>query len=244
MNATLVRLLLTTTLAAMLTACYTPDGRPDRTGSGALIGGASGAIIGASIDRRNPGAGALIGGAAGALTGGLIGNSADQRERARTRPVTVVQPYAPQAAGPAVNPTSIEDIKNMSRAGVGDEVIINQLATTRSVYQLNADAIVDLNRSGVSAKVINYMISTPSAATTSPVGVTVTQAPPPPRVETVVLAPGPEYVWVGGEWVWYNGAWVWGGGRWIYPPRPRAVWVESRWAYGSGGYRHHPGYWR
>ena len=74
--------------------------------------------------------------------------------------------------------------------------------------------------------------------------VTVTQAPPPPQVETVVISPGPSYVWVGGEWVWYHGSWVWVSGRWIAPPRPGVVWVEARWVYGPGGYRHHPGYWR
>ncbi len=195
-------------------------------------------------DRRNPGAGALIGAAAGLIAGGLIGHSADQQqERARPRTVTVVQP-APQVATPAVNPTSIEDIKSMSKAGVSDEVIINQMTTTRSVYQLNADAIVDLNRAGVSAKVVNHMINSPGAATPPPLGATVSQSPPAPRVETVVVAPGPEYTWVNGEWVWYGNSWVWVSGRWIYPPRPRAVWVEARWVYGPGGYHHHPGYWR
>ncbi|NDB77082.1 MAG: hypothetical protein EB141_15825, partial [Verrucomicrobia bacterium] len=225
---------------------YTPDGRPDRTGSGALIGGASGAMIGSIADRRHPGVGALIGGAAGALTGGLIGHSMDQQERARYRPVPPPPP-APNPPAPAVasNPTSLEDIKNMSKAGVSDEVIINQIVTSRSVYQLSADAIVDLNRAGVSAKVINYMIGTPgTAAAAAPLGTTVTQAPPPPRVETVYVSPGPDYVWVNGEWVWYRGSWVWVSGRWVYPPRPRVVWVEARWVNGPGGYHHHPGYWR
>ena len=249
MNSSLVRQVLSGLLASTLTACYTPDGRPDRTASGALIGGASGAVIGSIADRRHPGVGALIGGAAGALTGSLIGNSMDQQERARHRsvppPPPTYNPPAPAAATPAVNPTSVEDIKNMSKAGVSDEVIINQIVTTRSIYQLNADAIVDLNRAGVSAKVINYMIGTPgTAAAAAPLGTTVTQAPPPPRVETVYVSPGPDYVWVNGEWVWYRGSWVWVSGRWVYPPRPRVVWVEARWVNGPGGYHHHPGYWR
>lgn len=243
MNTSSVRLVVAATLAATLAACYTPDGHRDHVGSGALMGAGGGAAIGAMADRRNPGAGALIGAAAGALTGGLIGHSIEQQERARNRPVTVVQP-AQVAPVPAVNPTSLADIKNMSQAGVSDEVIINQIITTRSVYQLTADAIVDLNRAGVSAKVINHMINTPGAAVPSPVGVTVTQAPPPPRVETVYVAPGPEYAWVGGEWVWYGRSWVWVSGRWIYPPRSRAVWVDARWVHGPGGYHHHPGYWR
>ena len=242
MNTLSTRLIVTGLLAATLTGCYTPDGRPDRTGSGALLGGASGAAIGAMADRRNPGVGALIGATAGALTGGLIGHSMDQQERARSRTVTVVQPApAPQ---PVANPTSLDDIKNMSRAGVSEDVIINQISSTRSVYQLSADTIVDLNRAGVSPKVINYMIATPGANPSTAVGVTVTQAPPPPRVETVYVSPGSDYNWVGGEWVWYGGTWVWVGGRWVAPPRPHGIWIEARWVYGPGGYRHHPGYWR
>jgi hypothetical protein len=40
---------------------YQASGQPDRTTNGALIGGASGAAIGALADRRAPGVGALIG---------------------------------------------------------------------------------------------------------------------------------------------------------------------------------------
>jgi len=35
----------------------------------------------------------------------------------------------------------------------------------------------------------------------------VAETPPPAPVETMVVAPGPEYVWVGGEWI-LNGGWV------------------------------------
>jgi hypothetical protein len=67
-----------------LAGCTSPNGRPDYTGSGALIGGGSGAAIGAVADRRNPGVGALIGAGAGAIVGGLVGHSMDQRAEARS----------------------------------------------------------------------------------------------------------------------------------------------------------------
>ena len=101
----------------------------------------------------------VFGGAAGALTGGLIGHSRDQRERART--VIVVPPPSTPVTQ---SPTSIEEIKSMTRAGVSEDVIINQINATHASYQLNADAIVDLNRTGVSPRVINHMISTHGAA--------------------------------------------------------------------------------
>jgi hypothetical protein len=56
----------------------------------------------------------------------------------------------------------------------------------------------------------------------------VAQAPPPPPAETVVVAPGPDYVWVNGEWVWNGGTWVWIGGRWALPPYRHVVWMDIR----------------
>ena len=82
-------------IVVLLGGCTTPSGAPDYTGTGALVGAASGAGLGALIDHRHPGAGALIGGAAGAITGGLLGHSMD--EQART-PVYVVAPPPPAPA--------------------------------------------------------------------------------------------------------------------------------------------------
>jgi hypothetical protein len=89
-------------LAVLLAGCTTPSGAPDYTGSGALVGGASGAVLGAGLDRANPGAGALIGGAAGLITGGLIGHAMDQQAN---RPVYVTPaPPTVQAVVPAPGP--------------------------------------------------------------------------------------------------------------------------------------------
>lgn len=54
------------------------------TGEGALIGGASGAAIGAgigSLSHQRAGEGALLGGIIGAVGGGLVGNEMDRQER-------------------------------------------------------------------------------------------------------------------------------------------------------------------
>jgi len=60
-------------LAAALTlaGCDTPQGQA--AGGGAIIGGATGALLGAAITHR-PG-GALLGGVAGAATGAMIGSA-------------------------------------------------------------------------------------------------------------------------------------------------------------------------
>ncbi|MCU0785519.1 MAG: YXWGXW repeat-containing protein [Verrucomicrobia bacterium] len=236
-------------LAVVLTGCESPDGSPNRTGSGALIGGAVGAAAGGligSTSRHNSGAnaaaGALIGGAIGAITGGSIGHSLDQEEQARLRtqaPLTYQRIEQGQ-------PLGIADVKAMAKAGVSDDVIISQIRSTRTVYRLIAEDIIDLNNSGVSQKVINYMINTPGTAGTTTMQAetaVVAQPPPPPPMETVVVAPGPGYVWCGGEWAW-RGRWVWMSGGWVSPPYPRAIWVGGHWSHGSRGWRHAPGHWR
>src|SRR5512140_726938 len=82
MRRILPRFLATGLLTLSLAGCATPYGEPNHTGTGALVGGVSGAGLGAIIAHHNPGAGALLGGAVGAITGGLIGNSMDQQARA------------------------------------------------------------------------------------------------------------------------------------------------------------------
>jgi hypothetical protein len=69
----------------LTTGCVNPNGTQNNTGSGALIGGALGAISGAIIGHNhgNTGAGALIGAAAGVIAGGLVGNMIDQQQQQR-----------------------------------------------------------------------------------------------------------------------------------------------------------------
>ena len=61
-------------LCASLTlcGCNTPEGQG--AGGGAVIGGATGALLGAAVTNR-PG-GALLGGVVGAATGAMIGSAA------------------------------------------------------------------------------------------------------------------------------------------------------------------------
>ena len=229
--------------AVLLTGCQYPNGEPNNTASGALIGGAMGAIAGAAIGGpRNGGAGALIGAAAGAITGSVIGNSMDQEQEAELR-AQAPQTYVRVQQG---QPLSVSDIKALAAANVSDDVIVSQIRNSHTVFHLSTSDIIDLHNAGVSENVINFMINTPglvgdnSSVQTTTV---VTEAPPPPPVETVVLAPGPGYVWIGGDWVW-NGRWVWRAGYWAYPPYPHAVWVGGYWGRGPQGWYRRSGHWR
>ena len=53
-----------------------------------------------------------------------------------------------------------EDVINMTKAGVGPDVIKRQIAVTRSRFELSADQIIQLKKAGVDDKVIEAMIET------------------------------------------------------------------------------------
>ena len=65
-------------------------------------------------------------------------------------------------------------------------------------------------------------------------GVPVREAPPPPREEVIVAAPGPGYAWIGGHWAWHHG-WVWVRGHW--DRRAGYSWAPGHWdRRGDGSY--------
>src|SRR5262245_38958916 len=119
-------------IAPFLTGCSTMS----NTGKGALAGGAIGAGSGAIISEATggkAGPGAVIGGLAGALIGGAVGNEQDRRER------EALQERARQAA--AAPPMSVDDVMQWTKERRSDDVIINQIRTTNSTYQLSNDDV-------------------------------------------------------------------------------------------------------
>ena len=229
------------TSAVVLTGCETPCGTPDRTATGALTGGAIGAASGALLGGRDAVPAALVGGALGAVAGGLIGHSMDQEAQARLQQ-QAPQTYARLDQG---QPLSLADVKALAEAKVSDEVIISQIRNSRTVFHLSSADIIDLKNSAVDENVIDFMINmATSMAGVAQTGQTVVaETPPPAPVETMVVAPGPGYVWVGGEWIW-NGGWVWLAGHWILPPYAHAIWIYGGWERGPHGFRRVPGHWR
>lgn len=200
-----------------LVGCMSPSGQPDNTATGALAGGATGAIIGSMA--RNPGPGAVVGAAVGAVAGGAIGHGMDQTQQARLQ----AQTPQPLQQTPQGQPVSVPEVKSMAKAGLSDQLIISQIQNSRTVYSLSTTEIIDLKTSGVSEKVIDYMINTPTTVPT-PVVITAPQASP--ATTQVIVSPGPEYIWVDGGWFWYGDRWAWREGYWGHGPR-------------YGGYYHH-----
>ena len=228
------------TSAVLLTGCVDQYGQQNNTGSGALIGGALGAITGAAIGGpRHGGEGALIGAAAGLIAGGAVGNSMDQEQQERLR-AQAPRSYVRVVQGQSL---TIADVKAMARAAVSDDVIIAQIQGSHTIFTLSSTEIIDLKNSGVSDRVVGFMINTQSSVSAAqPTTVVVQEAPPALLDERIVVAsPGPEYAWVGGEWVW-NGGWFWRAGYWAY--RPGGIWVAGGWSRGPRGWSHSPGHWR
>jgi YXWGXW repeat-containing protein len=62
-----------------------------------------------------------------------------------------------------------------------------------------------------------------------PSPIIVREAPPRRVVETVLVAPAPNTVWVGGHYTWQDNQWLWVPGTWVTPPQPGAFWVDGRW---------------
>lgn len=171
-----------------------PDYYQNDTAGGTVVGGALGAITGAIVGgRKNRGEGALIGAGVGAITGNVLGrakDNADQRQAAAG--AAVAGQLNQQAAAQAVTGY---DLVNMSRAGLGDDLIISTMHTRGTQIDLSPQGLISLKQNGVSDRVVyaaQQMAAgraygpTPVVAAGTPV---IAAVPPPPTA--VIVAPGP-----------------------------------------------------
>ena len=121
-------------------------------GAGALGGGALGAGIGAlAAGPRHALAGAAIGGAVGAGTGALVGNSEDQREKRWNERAVAA------ANAQAARQMSLTEIVDLSQRGTPENIIIQQINSTGSVFNLTTADVMYLQEQRVSTGVISYM---------------------------------------------------------------------------------------
>jgi hypothetical protein len=75
--------------------------------------------------------------------------------------------------------------------------------------------------------------------------VVASEEPPQPIVESVPLAPGIDYAWIGGHWQWNHG-WVWLHGHYDRHPHfhPGGGWEGGHWDRRGAGWAWHEGHWR
>lgn len=131
----------------------------NNTEKGAVIGGASGAGIGAIVGHqfgKQSGAGALIGGLVGTAGGALAGNAKDQRERADKYAAQAAYErgarYAEQRA------ITNRDVIDMTQKGVNEQHILTMMRTRGSRFDTSPQAIIALQQQGVSDAVLQAMI--------------------------------------------------------------------------------------
>ena len=144
---------------------------------GAAIGGIFGGLIGAATGR--PLAGAAIGAGLGGTLGAVDGSAQDRREQRYNNQVAAAV-NAQQARQMTLN-----EIVQMSQQNVPEHLIINQINTTGSVFQLRGEDITYLQQQNVSSRVIAEMQShsaRPVIVQQRPVVVVDPYGPPPPGV--------------------------------------------------------------
>jgi hypothetical protein len=165
-------------LAAALTPLLLATGCESAAGKGLLAGGGLGALAGGAIGAatHHAGTGALIGAAAGATLGGLTGAAVDNHEQK----AAIRQAAQRQAIG-------LQDVVSMTRNGTSDDIIINQIQTTGTVFRLTGSDVIWLQQNGVHDCVVKAMQATANL----PPPVVYMNEPPPPRVVYVLEPPPP-----------------------------------------------------
>jgi hypothetical protein len=174
---------------------------------GTVAGGAIGAVSGALIGgRSHRGEGALIGAGVGALTGNVLGRSQDRADEQRAASgAAVVAGMNQQAAATAV---TNYDLVNMTRAGVGDDLIISTMQSRGARLDLSPQGLIALKQSGVSDRVV-MSAQAMGAGSGAPAIATPVYAARPTYVAgpptTVIVTPGPPPYWYGPRPYYYGG---------------------------------------
>ncbi|WP_161604755.1 glycine zipper domain-containing protein [Roseiconus nitratireducens] len=148
-------------LAASHLAVLPSVGAQNNQQRGATFGGLAGAIAGGLIGDHNDeaGAGAVIGGVVGAVAGGVLGNAADKdqaiaQQRAAYARAQQQQYLQQQHAAAIQSAVTIQDVISMTRSGLSDQVILNQVRQRGYVGKLAVNDIIALHQQGVSENVI------------------------------------------------------------------------------------------
>jgi osmotically inducible lipoprotein OsmB len=176
--------------ALALAGCSNLPGNSQQ--QGAVIGGASGAAVGAAVT-HNHALGAIIGGAVGAAGGYVVGANKDKifakdksgadeaARRSQESPATAEQARA--AATADLNNdgfVTLDEVVAMRQAGLTDDQMLQRLRATNQVFDLTAEQQRYLLERGVSQNVIAQM----SALNQIPAVVTTPTPMPVPQVST------------------------------------------------------------
>jgi hypothetical protein len=183
----MIRALFAPMIAILIVSCSVGCHSPYYADQGALAGGLGGAGLGALIGSTSghAGAGAAIGAAAGALTGGAVGGALDNIDAKNRAQIAAATGHPPTAV-------SVNYVIAMSRSGIDEQIIVNQLASAGLQRPLQSNDVIYLQQNGVTPHVISIMQQTRVAVAGPPPGTVVVPGGPPP---VVVASPyyGPYY---------------------------------------------------
>ena len=144
-------------------------GCESKAGSGALIGGGTGALVGGVIGNNSHGRtaeGALIGGAIGAIGGGLVGHGMDKNDEKAAERRDYERDYDRRNGGAqpqwreSANGITKSEVITWTDQGVRDDIIIDRIDRSGTVFRLSAADQNDLRDHGVSESVIRAMKDT------------------------------------------------------------------------------------
>jgi outer membrane lipoprotein SlyB len=140
------------------------SGCANNTETGALVGAGGGAAVGGiigSMSHSRAGEGALIGAAAGALGGALIGHSMDEADKKKSKEAAYADDNTPTHVDRYAGGTITQsDVVNWTSCGTRDDVIIDRIERSHTVFHLAYADEQDLRDAGVSEVVIQEMKAT------------------------------------------------------------------------------------
>lgn len=129
------------------------------TAKGGLVGGGVGTGLGALAGSASghAGKGALIGGLAGTVIGGIVGNDVDNEEKKKTEQRIAVAESRTAVQQVQHAQMGMTEVMQLARDGVNEDVIINQIRSSGSTFQLSNEDVRFLTTNGVSPRVIVEM---------------------------------------------------------------------------------------
>ncbi|MBX9585514.1 MAG: hypothetical protein K2X87_34845 [Gemmataceae bacterium] len=185
--------------------CSHFDNTEKGVGLGALAGAGVGTAIGAATG--NPKTGAVVGGLLGAGAGGAIGNSmdrADQQKREERQTAVAVAQASAQANQRLLG---LNEVVQMVQEGQDEQVIINQIRSSGSTFQLSPGDLSFLKTNNVPPRVVIEMQNArpaPVVYDRRPRTVVVREAPTVVYQEPAYIYGPPPPVFVGG---YYHRRW-------------------------------------
>lgn len=164
------------TICAGLVGCSSAPGTSAQ--QGAVVGGATGAAVGASVT-KNRALGAVIGGAAGAAGGYVLGKKTGPIDKRDDHSTTTSELPPDSVERTATGATAddnhdgfvtLDEIVKMEKSGLSDEEMVRRVSATGHTFDLNDEQRKYLSERGVSQNVIDQLSTlnrtyTPSGST-------------------------------------------------------------------------------